>query len=92
MFDTPMVTTMNFRVSTAPQRRSKYLRDAGMVSNVNKSYTMLSVSVLDLRRGTYLEHARLHQRRRYECPGIKYTLSRDEYEIWRSESFIPGPP
>ena len=33
----PIVTTMNFRVSTAPHSLSKYLNDAGMTSNVKRS-------------------------------------------------------
>lgn len=38
ILDTPMVTTTNFTVSAAPQRRSRYLNDAGIVSRVNKSW------------------------------------------------------
>ena len=36
-FDTVMVTTTNLSVSTAPHRRSKYLRDAGITSRVKSN-------------------------------------------------------
>lgn len=38
IFDTPMVTTINLRVSIAPHKRSKYLSEAGITSRVKSSW------------------------------------------------------